>query len=101
MFNNCNKEKAIEKHHEDYSKPLNIKFLCLSCHRQLHKERREKLKKHKQQKSQEQEILIFIQLKLKKRITKKLIVMAKNYIKKLLHQIYQQNLFGKPAKKKK
>jgi len=37
---NCKKELAIHKHHEDYSKPLNIKFLCLSCHRQLHKDRR-------------------------------------------------------------
>jgi transposase len=34
----CNKNKAKEKHHEDYSKPLEIKFLCVSCHQKLHRE---------------------------------------------------------------
>ena len=31
----CNKKG--EKHHEDYSKPLDVIFLCYNHHRQLHK----------------------------------------------------------------
>jgi len=27
----CNKELAREKHHEDYNKPLKVKFLCRKC----------------------------------------------------------------------
>lgn len=26
----------LDKHHEDYSKPLDVEWLCKSCHRQLH-----------------------------------------------------------------
>ena len=32
----CNKNKAVERHHEDYSKPLEIMFLCFDCHRKIH-----------------------------------------------------------------
>ena len=28
----CNINKALERHHEDYKKPLEVKFLCLECH---------------------------------------------------------------------
>ena len=29
----CNKKLAVEKHHEDYNKPLEVKFLCKGCHK--------------------------------------------------------------------
>jgi ATP-dependent 26S proteasome regulatory subunit len=32
---NCNKEKATIRHHEDYSKPLEVKFVCRSCNNRL------------------------------------------------------------------
>lgn len=32
----CNINIAKEKHHEDYNKPLEIKFLCRDCHLKLH-----------------------------------------------------------------
>lgn len=32
-----NKKVAKEKHHEDYSKPLEIKFVCILCHNRIHK----------------------------------------------------------------
>lgn len=28
--------RRIEAHHEDYSEPLNIEWLCSSCHKSLH-----------------------------------------------------------------
>ncbi len=28
----CNEKLAEEKHHPDYSKPLEVKFLCKKCH---------------------------------------------------------------------
>ena len=33
----CNRKDVIHAHHEDYSKPLEIIWLCASCHRLLHK----------------------------------------------------------------
>jgi hypothetical protein len=29
--------KAVERHHQDYSKPLEIKFLCSICHKEEHR----------------------------------------------------------------
>lgn len=29
---NCNKKTKVEAHHKDYSKPLNIRWLCIKCH---------------------------------------------------------------------
>lgn len=31
----CNKMKAIHKHHKDYLKPLEVRFLCLNCHQNI------------------------------------------------------------------
>lgn len=31
----CEREKAIDKHHEDYDKPLEVGFCCRGCHREL------------------------------------------------------------------
>jgi hypothetical protein len=33
----CNKALAIHRHHEDYSKPLEVKLLCRKCHNEMHK----------------------------------------------------------------
>lgn len=41
---NCNKCCAhgkIEGHHPDYSKPLKVIWLCTSCHKELHRLKRE------------------------------------------------------------
>jgi hypothetical protein len=34
----CNLEKKLEAHHEDYSKPLEVVWLCIECHNNRHKE---------------------------------------------------------------
>lgn len=36
----CSKEKRINAHHEDYTKPLEVMWLCYSCHSRLHIERK-------------------------------------------------------------
>lgn len=32
----CKENKAVQRHHEDYSKPLEVKFLCNKCHNEVH-----------------------------------------------------------------
>lgn len=34
----CNKNLAEEKHHADYSKPLEVQILCIPCHKKIHLE---------------------------------------------------------------
>ena len=32
----CSREAKLNAHHEDYSKPLDVKWLCHSCHKLIH-----------------------------------------------------------------
>lgn len=34
----CKKFKAVDRHHNDYSKPFKVKFLCHKCHKGLSNE---------------------------------------------------------------
>ena len=36
LCQNCHLVPAVEKHHPDYSKPLDILFVCKKCHTKLH-----------------------------------------------------------------
>lgn len=36
----CNKELAAQRHHEDYSKPLEVIFCCRLCHTELDRKKR-------------------------------------------------------------
>jgi Zn finger protein HypA/HybF involved in hydrogenase expression len=38
----CGLEQNIQKHHSDYSKPLQVKFLCKKCHYIIHKLKKQK-----------------------------------------------------------
>jgi len=38
----CNLNEAKEKHHEDYSKPLEVLFLCSRCHKKIHSKNKER-----------------------------------------------------------
>ncbi len=33
----CGVVSPIEAHHEDYARPLDVRWLCASCHRELHR----------------------------------------------------------------
>lgn len=33
----CNSDKKIEAHHDDYTKPLDVRWLCECCHKEWHK----------------------------------------------------------------
>jgi len=37
MCEECGKRLAVEKHHKDYDKPLEVVFLCLECHKKKYK----------------------------------------------------------------
>ena len=39
----CGSQKKIQKHHPDYDKPLDIIFLCEKCHKNHHKQERNRL----------------------------------------------------------
>lgn len=36
----CNKRKAVDRHHEDYNNPLEVMFVCVKCHKEIHLEKR-------------------------------------------------------------
>ena len=37
----CLKKHYVQAHHEDYSKPLDVIWLCISCHGKVHRKIRE------------------------------------------------------------
>jgi|SRR5271170_2702211 len=38
ICNKCGKEGKIDAHHEDYSKPLDVQWICKRCHGELHRQ---------------------------------------------------------------
>jgi len=40
----CGSMENLEAHHDDYSKPLQVRWLCRRHHKQLHKELKESSK---------------------------------------------------------
>ena len=38
----CDRDKYLEAHHTDYSKPFDVTWLCRTCHRELHSRLRDK-----------------------------------------------------------
>ena len=40
----CDEYKPLQKHHDDYDKPLEVKWLCQKCHSRLHVDKRKKIK---------------------------------------------------------
>lgn len=40
LCENCNLVLATQRHHQDYSKPLEVMFVCKPCHYKLDKERK-------------------------------------------------------------
>ena len=43
----CQKECKPQAHHYDYSKPLDVMWLCVSCHSDIHKKERTDKRKNK------------------------------------------------------
>lgn len=37
----CGATEGVQAHHEDYSRPLDVTWLCGECHRDLHRARGE------------------------------------------------------------
>jgi len=35
----CSRKTKLQGHHEDYDKPLDVVWLCASCHKKLHNEK--------------------------------------------------------------
>lgn len=33
----CKSTKSIEGHHDDYTKPLSVRWLCVACHKEWHR----------------------------------------------------------------
>ena len=36
LCENCKEEKPLDRHHNDYKKPYNVKWFCRKCHQILH-----------------------------------------------------------------
>ena len=36
MCEDCDKEVRLDAHHDDYYKPMDVRWLCRSCHREHH-----------------------------------------------------------------
>lgn len=39
----CGKRRKLDAHHNDYSKPLNVLWLCKKCHTLIHKKQNQRL----------------------------------------------------------